>query len=130
LNKTDIIKDNKAAAYRFLAAEAAVTAVTAFLLFFSVNGIAAYSALLGGLVFIIPNWIFTGLVFRQAAADSARMILSRFFVGETIKILATIILFAACFILVKPINVFTLFATFIAMMVINIIGLANLKTNY
>jgi len=123
------IKNNKAAAYRFLVAEAAVTAVTAFLLFLSVDGIAAYSAILGGLVFIIPNWLFTGLVFRQAAAESARSILRRFFVGEGVKILATILLFAACFILVKQINVITLFATFVVMMVINIIGLANFKTS-
>lgn len=129
-NDKDLINNNKTAAYRFLVAEAAVTAVTALLLFLSIDVIAAYSALLGGMVFIVPNGLFTGLVFRQATAESANMILRRFFVGEAIKILATIVLFAACFILVKPMNVIALFSTFVAMMVINIIGLATLKTSY
>lgn len=128
-DQTVIIEKNKTAAYRFLAAEAAVTVVTAVILFISIDVIAAYSAILGGLVFIVPNWLFTGIVFRQVTGDSARMILRRFFVGEAIKIFGTILLFAACFILVEPVNVISLFATFMVMMVINIIGLANLKTS-
>lgn len=125
----DIIKNNKTAAYRYLAAEAAVAAVIAIILLFSVDTTAAYSAVLGGAVFIAPNWLFTGVVFRQTETDSARRILHRFFIGEALKIFVTIVLFAVCFILVKPLNVISLFATFLVMMVINIIGMASLKTS-
>ena len=125
---TDIIKDNKAAAYRYLAVEATVAAIIALILLISVDITAAYSALAGGVVFIAPNWLFTGLVFRQADTDQASSVLRRFFAGEALKILLTIVLFAACFILIRPLNVIALFATFVTAMVINVIGLANLTT--
>ena len=128
-DKIDIIKNNKTAAYRYLAAEAAVAAVIAIILLFSIDTTAAWSAVMGGAVFIAPNWVFTGVVFRHTEADSARSILHRFFIGEMLKIFITILLFAACFILVRPLNVIALFATFLAMMVINILGLATLRTN-
>lgn len=126
----DIIKINQAAAYRYLAIEATVTAVIALILLIYMDMIAARSALLGGVVFIVPNGLFTRLVFRQADGDTARRILNRFLVGEALKICVTIVLFALCFIFIKPLNVIALFATFIITMVINVIGLANLKTSY
>lgn len=127
--QTDIIKINKAAAYRFLAVEAVVAAVIALILLVYMDMTAARSALLGGVVFIAPNWLFTGLVFRQSNGETAQRILHRFFVGEALKILVTIVLFALCFILFKPLNVIALFATFMVTMIINVVGLANLKTS-
>jgi len=129
VEQTDIITINKAVAYRYLAVEAAVTAVIALILLLSVDMTAACSAMLGGVVFIAPNWLFTALVFRQSGGDTAGSILQRFFVGEALKILVTIVLFAACFTLIRPLNIMALFATFIITMVINVIGLANFKTN-
>jgi len=128
VEQSDIIKTNKAVAYRYLAVEAAVTAAIALILLISVDVTAACSAILGGVVFILPNWLFTGLVFRQSDSDTARGILYRFFVGEALKIFVTIVLFAACFIMIRPLNIMALFATFIVTMVINVVGLANFKT--
>ncbi|MCZ6525292.1 MAG: ATP synthase subunit I [Gammaproteobacteria bacterium] len=115
---------NKIAAYKILAVGAAITTVLALLLFKSVDVVAAYSALLGGVAFIAPNVLFTKYAFRHSAAASASLMVRWFYVGEAIKIIATIFIFAACFILVKQINVSVLFAVFIAMMAVNIIGLA------
>lgn len=127
--QTDIITINRAVAYRYLAVEAAVTFVIALILLVSVDMTAACSALLGGAVFIAPNWLFTGLVFRQMDGDTAQRILYRFFVGEALKIFVTIVLFALCFIFIRPLNVFALFGTFILTMMINVTGLAKLKTS-
>ena len=125
---SDIIITNKAIAYRYLVIEAAVTAVIALILLISMGKTAAYSALLGGAVFIMPNWLFTGVVFRRSDEDTARRILNRFFVGEALKIFVTIVLFALCFMFIRPLNVIALFATFILVMIINVIGLASFRT--
>jgi ATP synthase protein I len=127
--RSDIIITNKAVAHRYLAIESAVTAVIALILLISMGKTAAYSALLGGAVFIMPNWLFTGVVFRRSDEDTARRILHRFFVGEALKIFVTIALFALSFMFVRPLNVIALFATFILVMIINVIGLAAFKTS-
>ncbi len=119
---------NKIDAYKILAVGAAITAIIALLLYKNVDVVAAYSAVLGGLAFIAPNALFAKYVFRHSAAESAGLIVRWFYVGEAIKIIATIFIFAACFILVKPLNVTVLFAVFITMMAVNIIGLAYLGT--
>ena len=116
--------NNKIAAYKILAVGMAITSLIALLLLISVDVAAAYSAGLGGVAFIAPNVLFTKYAFRHAATASASLMVRWFYVGEAIKIIATIFIFAACFILVKPLNVAVLFAVFITMMAVNITGLA------
>lgn len=62
---------------------------------FSLN--AATSALLGGLVCLIPNVYFALKVFKYQGAQAARQIVSSFYKGEALKIIVSIILFAAVF---------------------------------
>ncbi len=115
---------NKAAVYRILVVEAALTAVLAILLLINVDIVTAYSAALGGLAFVVPNASFARYVFRHSAAESASLAVRGFYIGEAVKIIATVLIFALCFILVKPLNVLALFATYIAMLAVNLIGLA------
>lgn len=59
---------------------------------------AASSALLGGLICVIPNICFGRMVFKHRGARAAKQIVSSFYKGEALKMVLTIILFALVFI--------------------------------
>jgi ATP synthase protein I len=127
--QTNIIYKNKATAFRILIVEAVITASIALLLYLGVDAVTAYSVILGGTVFIVPNGLFVGIVFWQTSSETAKQAISQIYIGEAVKILATIILFAACFILVRPISALAILGTYVLMMLINLIGLSLLKTD-
>lgn len=126
---TNNIKKNKAAAFRILIVEAVITTVIALLVYFSVDVVTAYSVVLGGSVFIVPNCLFAGIVFWQSSTETAKQVISQIYIGEAIKIFVTILLFAACFILVRPISALAVLGTYVLMMLINLIGLSLLRTD-
>lgn len=114
---------NRTAAYRLLVVATAITAIVSFLLFISVDIETAYSAALGGLAYIVPNACFTKYVFRHSAAESARMAVSWFYVGEAVKVITTVLIFAACFLLIESLNAAALFLTYILMLLLNLWGI-------
>ncbi|MDI1351647.1 MAG: ATP synthase subunit I, partial [bacterium] len=59
---------------------------------------AALSALLGGLVCIIPNAFFAHKVFKYQGARAAKQIVNSFYAGEALKIFISIFLFTAVFV--------------------------------
>ncbi len=118
--------NNRAAAYRMLAVEAGITAALALLLFLTVAGVTARSSLLGGLTFVLPNALFVRYVFRQSAAVSASAAVRWLYVGEAIKLTTTILMFAACFMWVKPLSPGVFFGTYAGMIVVNMAGNAYL----
>lgn len=61
-----------------------------FTVFLSVKS--GYSALAGGITFILPNLIFVLMAFAHAGASKSKLIVRGFFAGEAIKILITVIL--------------------------------------
>ncbi|WP_238589465.1 ATP synthase subunit I [Legionella cincinnatiensis] len=62
---------------------------------------AAISALLGGMVCIIPNAYFAIKLFKYHGARSARQIVNSFYKGEALKIFISIFLFTAVFLFFK-----------------------------
>ncbi len=76
--------------------------------------IAAWSALAGALVFLIPNVIFAKNIFKYKGASAAKKIVKAFYRGESLKIVLSIFLFAAVFgfFRVKPL---VFFAVYISM---------------
>lgn len=62
---------------------------------------AAKSALLGGLVCLIPNAYFAIKVFKYQGARAARQIVNGFYKGEALKIGLSVLLFTAVFIWCK-----------------------------
>ena len=66
--------------------------------------VAAYSALLGGLVCLVPNCYFAYRAFKFQGARAARHIVRSFYAGEAGKIMITALLFALVFSRVSPIN--------------------------
>lgn len=58
---------------------------------------AAYSALLGGAVSILPNVYFAKKLFRYQGAHAAKQIVRNFYKGEAGKLLLSAVLFAIVF---------------------------------
>jgi ATP synthase protein I len=79
-------------------------------LFYNIN--AAISALLGGLVCIIPNACFASKLFKHQGARAAKQIVNSFYKGEALKIFLSIFLFTAVFVLCR-ITPLAFFASYI-----------------
>ena len=87
-----------------------------------------YSALLGGLISIVPNTYFACSTFRYSGARAASNIARSIYLAEVLKFVFSAALFACVFVLVKPIAAGTLFTAFILTTVVNtmlIFKLAN-----
>ncbi|PLW70906.1 ATP synthase subunit I [Pseudohalioglobus lutimaris] len=82
----------------------------------------AWSALAGGLIAVIPQAWFARLAFRWRGANSARAIARSSYAGETGKFVLSVAGFAVVFATVRPIDGLAVFAGYLAMLVVQIIG--------
>ncbi len=77
----------------------------------------AYSAGVGGLIHLVVTLLFAHIVFSTTCGASAAQVVSAFYVGETVKLLATAVLFIVALrgldIIIKPF-LLTYGATFMA----------------
>ena len=89
-----------------------VTIVITALFAIAYGANAAGSALLGGMVCIVPNAYFAIQLFKYQGARSARQIVNSFYKGEALKIIISIFLFTAVFMLIK-ITPFAFFSSYI-----------------
>ncbi|MFO7529017.1 MAG: F0F1 ATP synthase subunit I [Marinobacter sp.] len=80
---------------------------------------AGYSALLGGLIFLLPHGYFALKAFRYSGARSAKKIMSSFYQGEAGKLILCAILFTMVFKWIQPLDIAALFLTFAIMLVTN-----------
>ena len=125
-DQTDIAT-SRLAAYTLTGIQLAITLVVALLLFaFFDDVVPAYSAILGGLAYILPNAYFVRYALGGTGQQSPNKIVRGFYIGEAIKLLLTGLMFAACFALVKPLHVISLFVMYLMMMVINLAGLTHI----
>lgn len=116
-------------AHRLLAAQT-VTAVALVFIFGVAGGLmAAFSALLGALVSLIPNGIFIALVFRFAGASSAQQVVLSFFAGEALKIVLSVVLLMVALIFFNG-PLLPLFAVFSLLHLMHLLApILLLKTN-
>ena len=77
--------------------EISLTILVAVIAFLFSGSTAAISALLGGVVSIIPNICFASKLFRHQGANSAKKIINDFYKGEALKIFLSVVLFALVF---------------------------------
>ncbi len=105
-------KLNKRGIMRLWLVQLGVTLVLAVLstVLFNIN--AGFSAILGGLVCIIPNACFASQLFQHEGARAAKQIVSGFYKGEALKIVLSIFLFTAVFVLCR-ITPLAFFASYI-----------------
>lgn len=74
---------------------------------------AAFSAIVGGLVCVVPNACFVRKLFKHNGARAARQIVNGFYKGEALKLTLSILLFALVFRFLK-INPLVFFVAYIA----------------
>ncbi len=117
-------KQDKFAAYKVLSVIAAIIAVIAFVLLLVIGRVAAYSAVLGGIACLLPNLLFARFAFRYSASNSVGLVMRWFYLGETIKIIVTVLVFALSLIWVKELHFAAMFITYIVALIMNIHGLA------
>ena len=82
----------------------------------------AYSVLSGGLIAIVPQAYFAAKAFRWRGAQSAEVMARSAYAGEIGKFLLSVAGFALVFAVVRPIDGLAVFAGYLAMLVIQIIG--------
>ena len=118
-------KKNRAVAYRLLLIEAATISVCGLLFFVLLGPESAWSVILGGIAFIVPNLLFVRLSLGPVRG-SGRGVLLWFYIGEALKIIATIIIFALGLLLVAPLSPALMFMAYALALLINLFGLAVL----
>ena len=112
-----------------LVIEAIIICLVAIILALGARIEIAISIVLGGMAFIIPNAYFIKYVFRHSAADSPHLAVRWFYVGEVIKILATVLIFTFSFLFVEKLNVPALILTYVSMLILNLLGNSILMSN-
>lgn len=75
---------------------------------------AAYSSFCGGMIFLLPSYVFAhrALVARQVK-NTPGAVVTQLYTSEIWKMGLSIALFSAVFILIQPLNPFSLFGTYI-----------------
>lgn len=76
---------------------------------------AGYSAVLGGLLYMLPNIWFTRKMLKAPAKQTAGVVVRQAYVSEIWKMTMSAIAFALVFILIQPVNAFSLFGTYIGL---------------
>lgn len=110
---------------RILLAQLGAGAIAAVAGQLSAGTIAAYSALLGGLICVVPNTFLALRMFAGSLTRDPRRALTATYVGAAGKLLLTAALFAAVFVLVRPLRPGWLFAGFLAAQGVVLISLLS-----
>ena len=105
--------------------EAATISVCGLLFFVLLSPESAWSVILGGIAFIVPNLLFVRLSLGPVTG-SGRGVLLWFYTGEALKIVMTILIFALCLLWVAPLNPALMFMAYALVLLINLVGLAIL----
>ena len=78
------------------------------------GGVGAVSALLGGVAVVIPNAFLAARLLRPTRDESLTAIMRSAWIGEIGKLLLTVLMFAAIFAAVRPLEPVAVFGGFIA----------------
>jgi ATP synthase protein I len=97
-----------------LLAQVCVSLIAALAFWAWMDADAGKSALLGGIAVVIPNGFLAARLLRPGRDDSVRAILRSAWIGEIGKWLLTVLLFAAIFGAVRPLEPVAFFCGFIA----------------
>ncbi len=91
-----IAKKQRQAAYKMVKIQLAI-AVIIGLFGLLLSQQIALSLLVGGLIVVVANFIFATIVFRKSGAQATGEVKKHFAMGESLKLLLTIVLLAAVF---------------------------------
>ncbi|WP_106476804.1 F0F1 ATP synthase subunit I [Phytohalomonas tamaricis] len=108
--------------YRLLIVQLAVALVLTVISALTQGYGAAQSALLGGLVCLLPNLYFAWRAFRVQGARMARQIITGFYKAEAGKFGLTVALFTIVFITAPPSNPAFFFGAYVAVQLVHWLG--------
>jgi ATP synthase protein I len=92
-------------------------------LFWGMDGrVAGYSALLGGLICVIPNGFLALRLIVPRPDPGARALVQAAYIGELGKLALTVLMFGAVFVAVRPLAAWPLFAAFIGAQLMTLAG--------
>ncbi len=86
------------AAYRLVAFQALLVLVVSLFCWLMWGAKTGFSAFVGGSIYVLPNLVFSSMVFAYAGARQAKKVVKAFYLGEVIKLLLTIVLFVVAFV--------------------------------
>lgn len=92
-----LAKPGKKLTRQQLALSLVITFVSAAVTYFYWGLSHAYSALLGGCIGIVPNFVFALYAFKHAGASASEQVMNAFFKGVKVKMALTVLFFALCF---------------------------------
>ena len=122
---TDEIIRNRAVVSKLLVVETIIVVFAGLGFFIFASLEFTYSVVLGGFAYILPNAMFAKFSLKISATNSSN-ILVWFYVGETIKVVATIVFFAISFLFIETLNAGLMILTYVIMLLGNLIGLSVL----
>ena len=93
------------------------------MLFWGVGGhVPAYSAMLGGLICVVPNAFLALRLVAPRRDLRARALVRAAYIGELGKLALTVLMFGTVFVLVRPLAAWPLFAGFIGAQLMTLAG--------
>ena len=104
-------------AYKIVLLQAAMTGCVSLFFFVMWGGPYGLSALAGGAIAVLPNFVFATLAFSHAGAQASGKVVRSFFLGEAVKLLLTIVLFSLAFGLMKS-SFMPLFVSYLLVLVV------------
>ncbi len=114
------MRKNRMPLLRWLTIEC--TAIVVMVLLWATQGVSAgYSALTGGLIFLVPNTWFVYQFSKFEGARNVSRMVGNLFRAEAIKMALTAVSFAAVFNLMEPVHAPALLFTFAVMVVIGVV---------
>ncbi len=106
--------------FRLILLQCIFTALLAAGLYVLKGDTAGLSALLGGLVAIVPGAWFAWRAFHYNGTRQAERIVGSFYMGEVGKFTLLVVLFALVFKLVEPLHIGALFGAFLVTLLVGI----------
>ncbi len=112
-----LAKPGRIFAYKQIGISVIIVLVCALVTYFVWGLSTAQSVITGGVIGIIPNFVFAYKAFKFAGAKSSKLVVESFFSGVKLKMVLTALLFALAFkfLIILPIPFFTMFCLVMAL---------------
>ena len=92
--------------------------------------VTAYSALLGGFIFLLPSYFFARKALASQGKETAGTIVRQVYASEIWKMTMSVVLFSTVFILIHPLNPFSLVGTYVGLQLIAFIAQVQLNNRF
>ena len=108
---------NRAVMQQVLLIQSLMALLVAGMLYLYQDVVSAYSALLGGFIYLLPSLYQVRKVFSPASSNNIHQVLGDLYKSEIWKMALTIVLFGVVFSMVRPIDSFSILGVFIMMQI-------------